>query len=124
MPKPMTDKITVYHNPRCSKSRATVEWLTQQGLEFETIEYLKMPLDKAALKQLQDKLDLPAGNMIRQGEKIYKETGLHHGQHSDDQLLAAITEHPILLERPIVSVGDEAAIGRPLQNVIALFDDL
>ncbi len=120
----MTQTITVYHHPRCSKSRATVEWITQQGVEFDIIEYVKSPLDKPALLEILDKLDMRADEIIRKGEKRYKELGLHEGNRSDDELLDAIAENPILLERPIVTTTTSAAIGRPLENIIELFDDM
>lgn len=119
----MSEKITVYHNPRCSKSRATVEWLGQHGYEFETIEYLKQPLTKESLQALLRLLGTNAEQIIRKGEKVYKELKLSDSNPSEDEFLEAIAEHPILLERPIVTTESDAAIGRPLQNIIDLFDD-
>lgn len=120
----MTSTITVYHNPRCSKSRATVEWLKQQNLDFDVVEYLKQPLDKATLKSIANQLGVGPLDFIRKSEKIYKELGLHQGDHSEEALFEAIANNPILLERPIVTTGRDAAIGRPLDNVMELINDL
>lgn len=120
----MTSTITVYHNPRCSKSRATVEWLRQQNIDFEVVEYLKQPLDKSTLKSLADQLGVGPLDFMRTGEKIFKELCLDQGDHGDEALFDAMVKHPILLERPIVATGQEAAIGRPLDNVMEMINDL
>jgi arsenate reductase len=120
----MPSEITVYHNPRCSKSRATVEWLRQQNLDFQIVEYLKQPPDRATIESIIEKLDARPLEIMRKGEKRFKELGLQQGDHSDESLLDALVENPILLERPIVTTADDAAIGRPLENVMEIFDDL
>lgn len=120
----MNQKITVYHNPRCSKSRATVEWLNQQQLEVTVIEYLKTPPDKPTLVKLLKLLDMQPLDIMRRGDTKFKELELGNGNKSDEQLLDALIEFPALLERPIVTTGDQAAIGRPLENVIELIDEL
>ncbi len=93
-------------------------------MDFEIVEYLKQPPDKATLKSIIEQLDASPLEVIRKGEKIFKALGLHQGNHSDEALLDALADNPILLERPIVTTGQEAAIGRPLENVMELFDDL
>ena len=112
--------FTIYHNPRCSKSRQTLALLNERGIEPEIIEYLKWPLSFDDLKSLQQKLDVPAVAMIRSKEQAFKDLGLNDGQPSDASLLEAIATHPVLLERPIVVCADNAVIGRPPENVLEL----
>ena len=111
---------TIYHNPRCSKSRQTLAMLNERGIEPEIVEYLKSPLSMSELQSLQHKLGAPAMAMIRIKEQAFKELGLNDGQPSDASLLQAIATHPVLLERPIVVCGDNAVIGRPPENVLEL----
>ena len=108
--------ITIYHNPRCSKSRATLALLHEHGHSPEIIEYLKSPPDSSTLLRLANKLDLPLSDMVRTGEQEFKDNNLANA--NDDALVAAISEHPILLQRPIVVAGDRAAIGRPPESVL------
>jgi arsenate reductase len=112
--------LTVYHNPRCSKSRQTLKLLREQGVEPRIVEYLKEPPDAALLKRLLKMLGLSARDLLRRGEAAYKEFGLADPATSDDELIAAIVNNPILLERPIVVKGDKAVIGRPPENVLKL----
>lgn len=116
MPKPA---VRIYHNPRCSKSRETLALLHEHGVEPEVVDYLKTPLDTAALASLLTKLKLPASAVVRKKEDAYAQAGLS-ATSSDTQILTAIATHPVLLERPIVEVGKRAAIGRPPENVLAL----
>ena len=108
--------ITIYHNPRCSKSRATLALLHKHGHSPEIIEYLKAPPDNSTLRTLANKLGLPLSDMVRTGEQEFKDNNLTNA--NDDALVAAISEHPILLQRPIVVSGDRAAIGRPPESVL------
>lgn len=110
--------IRIYHNPRCTKSRLTLEMLKSRGLEPQVIEYLKTPPDAGTLADLAAKLGVPVRAMMRSQEAPYKELGL--ADADDAALIKAITEHPILLERPIVVNGAKAAIGRPPENVEAI----
>lgn len=112
--------ITLYHNPRCSKSRASLALLREHDVEPEIVEYLKTPPDEAALKQLLKKLKMNAGEVIRKNESIYKELGLDRDSVTQDELIAAIASHPILLQRPIAVTGDRAALGRPPEKVLDL----
>ncbi|MGI9326857.1 MAG: arsenate reductase (glutaredoxin) [Pseudomonadales bacterium] len=106
----------IYHNPRCSKSRATLALLTERGYEPQIIEYLIDPPDTQTLKSLCARLGVAAKALVRSKEAKYSELQL---ASSDEQtLLQAIAEHPILLERPIVCMGERAAIGRPPENVL------
>jgi len=108
--------ITIFHNPRCSKSRATLALLHEQGHSPEIIEYLKAPPDSSTLRTLANKLGLPLSRIVRTGEQVFKDNGLTDA--NDDTLVAAISEYPILLQRPIVVSGDRAAIGRPPESVL------
>jgi arsenate reductase len=112
--------LTIYHNPRCSKSRQTLKLLRDNGVEPRIVEYLKDPPDAPTLKRLLKKLGLSARDLLRRGEAAYKELGLADPATSDDELIAAIVNNPILLERPIVVKGDKAVIGRPPENVLKL----
>ena len=110
--------ITIYHNPRCSKSRATLALLHEHGHFPEIIEYLKSPPDSSTLRTLANKLGLPLSDIVRTGEKEFKDNNLTNAD--DDTLASAISEHPILLQRPIVVSGDQATIGRPPEAVLAI----
>ncbi|WP_027820387.1 arsenate reductase (glutaredoxin) [Paraburkholderia bannensis] len=115
--------ITIYHNPRCSKSRASCELVTSSNAAnepVEVIEYLKTPLTVEQLKSLHALLGGPLRDMMRTNETEYAELGLD-ASTSDDQLYEAIAKHPILLQRPIVVRNGRAVIGRPPENVAALF---
>lgn len=113
-------EITLYHNPRCSKSRAALELLRERGAEVRLVEYLKTPPDETELERLAAQLDLPVRKMMRSNEKIYRELDLDNPVHGDDDLLRAVAEHPILLQRPIAVAAGRAVIGRPPENVLEL----
>lgn len=108
--------IQIYHNPRCSKSRACETFLLELNQPYEVIRYLENPLNFDQLKALLSKLQLPAISIIRKSEKIWKD---HYKNQvlSEDQLIQAIVENPILMERPIIVNGTKAVIGRPLENI-------
>ena len=116
--------ITLYHNPRCSKSRealALAEAAADRlGEPLKVVEYLKTPPDLETLTALRASLGLPARAMIRDGEQAYADLGLADTGLSDAQLLAAIAGNPILLQRPLLLRGGRAVIGRPPENVLAL----
>ncbi|MGH8162366.1 MAG: arsenate reductase (glutaredoxin) [Gammaproteobacteria bacterium] len=116
----MNASITLYHNPRCSKSRAALALLRERGIEPTIVEYLKTPPDEAALHGLLKKLGLDACDVIRKGEAPYRELGLGRGSITEVELIAAIAAHPILLERPIAVVGKRAVVGRPPERVLEL----
>ncbi|MEB0048130.1 MULTISPECIES: arsenate reductase (glutaredoxin) [unclassified Pseudomonas] len=115
----MTD-LTLYHNPRCSKSRGALELLQARGLSPTVVHYLETPLDAAQLKGLLTKLGLSARQLLRTGEEEYKTLNLADASLSDTQLIAAIAAHPKLMERPILEAGDKAIIGRPPENLLEL----
>ncbi len=110
--------VTIYHNPRCSKSRQTLALLEGRGIQLNIIHYLETPLDTTTLKSILKSLNLPARQLLRHGESIYKEMGLDDDTLSEDILIKAMVKHPILIERPIVVHGNHAVIGRPPENVL------
>ncbi|MFD1560723.1 arsenate reductase (glutaredoxin) [Paraburkholderia silviterrae] len=118
--------ITIYHNARCSKSRATCELVSTTyntaNESVEVVEYLKTPLTVDQLKALHALLGGPLRDMMRTNEAEYSELALDADGLTDDQLYEAIARHPILLQRPIVVRNGRAVIGRPPENVAALFD--
>lgn len=105
--------IQLIHNPRCSKSRAALDLLQAKGLAIEVLDYLNVPLSLNELSGLQQKLGLPAREMLRSGEDEYASLGLARSGLSEAELLAAIAAHPRLLQRPIVIKGARAVIARP-----------
>lgn len=108
--------IKIYHNPRCKKSRAGLAYLEATPLDFEVIDYLKNPLTKAELKALIQKTALPASELIRTQEEVFKQH--YKGKNlSNDAWLEAIVAHPKLLKRPIVEVGDRALWADPAENI-------
>lgn len=111
--------IQIYHNPRCSKSRATLALLQERGLTPQIIEYLQHPPTATELRAVVRKLGLKPEALVRRGEDIYK--AQYAGKSlTDAQWIAAMSAHPILIERPIVIVGARAALGRPPENVLAI----
>jgi arsenate reductase len=110
-------EVTIYHNPRCSKSRQTLELLKEKSIEPEVVEYLKTPPNAAELKDILSKLGLSADELMRKKEAIYKELGLA-GVSDENELITAMVNNPKLIERPIVIKGDKAAIGRPPESVL------
>ncbi|VVM52760.1 putative protein YfgD [Pseudomonas fluorescens] len=112
----MTD-LTLYHNPRCSKSRGALELLEARGLAPTVVRYLETPLDAAQLKALLGKLGISARQLLRSGEDEYKALNLADASLSEAQLIAAIAAHPKLMERPILETADKAIIGRPPENI-------
>lgn len=119
----MTDTATIYHNPRCSKSRAALEYLEQSQLKVVTINYLKTPPDKKTLLEILAELQLKPRELMRQSDASHKELNLKDNTLTDDQLVDAMVENPILIERPIVRLNGEAAIGRPLDKIIELVEE-
>jgi arsenate reductase (glutaredoxin) len=110
--------IRIYHNSRCSKSRGTLALL--EGRDVEVINYLDTPPDAAELKRLLKLLGIPARQLLRSGEAVYRELGLADPVLDDEALLAAMATHPILIERPIVVANGKAAIGRPPEAVLEI----
>lgn len=106
----------VYHNNRCSKSRNAVQYLTEKGIDFTTVEYMKSPLNAGELTQILSKLRMKAEDLVRKNEAIYKEE--YKGREmSEAQWVEAMVKHPSLIERPIVIHGDRAVVARPLEEI-------
>jgi len=111
--------LTIYHNPRCSKSRQTLELIqTNSNKEITIVEYLKQPLNEAQITSLLTQLNCKPVDMMRVKEAEFKEQGLSNAD--DQQLIQAMISTPKLIERPIVSDGNKAVIGRPPENALAL----
>ena len=111
-------KVQILHNPRCSKSRTILQLLKDNGVEPEIILYLETPPDADQLTSILGKLDMQPRELMRKGQAEYKVMGLENEQLSDKQLIAAMLEAPILIERPIVLANGKAAIGRPPESVL------
>jgi arsenate reductase (glutaredoxin) len=108
--------VTIYHNPRCGKSRQTLALLQEKGIRPEVVEYLKTPYTAAQLKTLLGQLGLPAKAIVRKKEAAG--AGVDPAKLSEDQLIAAMAKNPIIVERPIVVSGGKAALGRPPEAVL------
>ena len=115
----MTD-LTLYHNPRCSKSRGALELLEARGLTPTVVRYLETPLSAAQLRDLLAKLNISARQLLRSGEDEYKALNLADSDLTDAQLIDAMAAHPKLIERPILVAGDKAVIGRPPEKVLEI----
>lgn len=111
--------FTIYHNPKCTKSRQTLGLLEESGAEPKVIEYLKTPPTAAELKGILAKLGMKPEQLVRKGEDVYKEK-FAGKTLTDAQWIEALVKNPILIERPIVVSGDRAVLGRPPENVKAL----
>ncbi len=110
--------VTLYHNPKCSKSRQTLEMLKARGIEPNIIEYLKTPPTADELKDILKRLGKTPREIMSSKEDAYAELHLDDPSFSDDALIGLMVEHPILIERPIVLAGGKAALGRPPENVL------
>ena len=107
----------IYHNARCSKSRATVAILEQNDVDFEVVNYLVNPPSESELKSILKDLGISARDLLRKGEAKFKELGLSDKSLSEDHLIKSMLEFPILIERPIVRTENGVAIGRPPENI-------
>ncbi len=114
----MSESTIIYHNPRCSKSRQTLELLTEKKEPLEVVKYLDAPPSKETLEMVLDYLGLEPRQLMRTGEAAYKELNLDDESLSRDDLIAAMLANPILIERPIVIKNGKVAIGRPPESVI------
>ena len=112
---------TIYHNPRCSKSRETLKLLREEGVSLEIVEYLKTPPSPSELKSILTKLGIGARDLMRRKEAPFKTLDLGRESLSEDDLVQAMAENPVLIERPIVVNGERAAIGRPPEQVLEIF---
>jgi arsenate reductase len=113
--------VKILHNPRCSKSRQTLAIIEEKGVSPEIVNYLNDPLTAAELDQIVKQLGITPKELVRKGEKIFKEA--YKGKElSDSEWIAAMVAHPKLIERPIVIKNGRAIIGRPPENVLSLLD--
>lgn len=113
-------EITIYHNPRCSKSRQTLALLEDNGVSPIIIDYLQAPPTHQQLDSILRGLEMQPRELMRKGEVLYKELELKDDALSRDQLIDAMVQNPKLIERPIVIAGDEIIIGRPPENVLTI----
>ena len=113
-------RARIYHNPRCSKSRATLALLAERAVDLDVVDYLATPLSRAKLRELADKLGQPTISLVRTDEPEFR---AHAARTlSGDEIFDLLVEHPRLLQRPIVELGDRARIGRPPERVLELFE--
>lgn len=117
----MFEQVTIYHNPRCSKSRQTLALLEERGVAPTIVEYLSAPLDVPLIRDLLKKLNLNARDLMRTKESAYIENNLSSTELTEEDLIRAMIEHPKTIERPIVVRGDKAVLGRPPENIEYLF---
>ncbi len=117
----MSDAVTIYHNPRCSKSRETLNLLQSHGVEPQVVLYLETPPDATTLRNLVQMLNLSsARDLMRQKEDLYRTLNLADSMLSEEALIQAMVENPKLIERPVVVKGDQARIGRPPEQVLEI----
>ena len=114
-------QVTIYHNPRCSKSRATLALLEERGIEPRIVRYLETPPTADELRQVLAALGTSPRALLRKGEAEYRELDLARDTLGDDALIKAMATHPRLIERPIVIAGGQARIGRPPEAVLEIF---
>ena len=113
--------VTIFHNPRCSKSRQTLSLIQEKNIDINIIEYLKTPPDISQLRQILKQLGYEPRQLMRKSEQIYKDLDLGNENKTAEDLIIAMTQNPILIERPIVLSGEKAAIGRPPESVLNIF---
>lgn len=115
------DRTTIYHNPKCGQSRGALARLTERGADFETIEYLKTPLDRAGLERVLAMVENPAADLVRK-DKRFQELGLKAEDYTiKEKVIALLLKHPELMQRPVVVRGGRAVIARPPEKLDALF---
>jgi arsenate reductase len=112
--------VTIYHNPRCTKSRQTLALLEQRGIKPKVIEYLVTPPTEAELKRLLKLLGISPRELLRTKEEEFKQAKLDKPDVTDAEIIRAIIKYPRLMERPIVVIGNKAALGRPPENVLKI----
>ena len=113
-------KVTIYHNPRCSKSRQTLQLLRDEGVDPNIVEYLKASLTEAALSKLVKQLGVDPFDLIRRNEQPYKDLNLAAKKDDAKAMIQAMVKHPVLIQRPIVVKGAKAALGRPPEDVLKI----
>lgn len=116
----MSDQITVYEKPTCTKCREMNKFLAEQGFDFTRINYYIEPLSEEKLRDLIKKMGIKPRDLLRSSEAVYRELGLGKKDFSDDEIIALMAKHPDLIQRPIIERGDRAVLGRPTENVKVL----
>jgi len=116
----MSDQITVYEKPTCTKCREMDRYLRDSNIDFTQINYYLEPLSEQKLRELIEKMGIKPRELLRTSESIYRELGLGKKELSDDEIISLIVKHPDLMQRPIVERGDRAVLGRPTENVRTL----
>ena len=117
VPRNMSDQITVYEKPTCTKCREMDRFLRESGVDFDKVNYYLEPLSEKKLRELIRKMGLKPRELLRTSEAIYRELGIGKKDLSDDELIQLMVKHPDLMQRPIVERGDRAVLGRPTENV-------
>ena len=115
--------LEIYHNPKCSKSRDALKYLTNLKLDLQVIEYLQEPLSKEKLKEILKKLNIPAKDLLRKNEIEYKEYNLDDSSLSDDEIIHFMLKTPKLIERPIIVSESSACIARPIEKLIEMLNN-
>ncbi|MCY3828936.1 MAG: arsenate reductase (glutaredoxin) [Rhodospirillaceae bacterium] len=110
--------VTIWHNPRCSKSRQALKLLTDRGIEPAIVEYLKAPPSPTELRDALDRLGMAPRELMRRKEPPYKAESLDDEALPDEALIRAMHDHPVLIERPVVFAGGRAALGRPPERIL------
>ena len=114
----MSEEVQIFHNPKCSKCRQTMEILNEKGVKASVVEYLKTPPNKIELAKVLDLLGIEPRELMRKHEAPYKENNLDNADLTREQLIQAMVDNPVLIERPIVIKGNKATIGRPPEKVL------
>jgi len=113
----MSETITVYEKPTCTKCREMDKFLRERGVDFSKVNYYIEPLTKKKLTELVRKMNISPRELLRKSEPIYRELGIATGDFTDAQLISLMVEHPDLMQRPIIERGERAVLGRPTENV-------
>ena len=113
----MSENLTVYEKPTCTKCRQMDSFLRENGVDFSKVNYYLEPLTERQLKRLIKKMGIAPRDLLRTSEPVYRELGLAKKEASDDELISLMVKHPDLMQRPIVEKGDRAVLGRPTENV-------
>ena len=116
----MSDKITVYEKPTCTKCREMDKLLREGGFDYEKVNYYLEPIGEQKLRELINKMGISPRELLRTGESIYRELEIGKQDLSDEQIISLMAKHPDLIQRPIVERGERAVLGRPTNNVKAL----
>lgn len=116
----MTNSLRLYHNPDCSKSRAALALLEENDIEFETVYYLDHPPSKEEIRELATKIGITLRALLRKNEAVFEQFELDDMELSEEIVLDIVSEHPILIERPILVKGEKAVIGRPPEAILEL----